>query len=49
MAVGRRQYKKRWQDSFTSVRDARRSLLLINQTVMDSLLAKVPEADFLEN
>ena len=43
---GAQAIQKRWQDSFTSVRDARRSLLLINQTVMDSLLAKVPEADF---
>jgi hypothetical protein len=38
--------RKRWQDSYTNVRDSKRSLLLVNQTVMDSLLAKVPEADF---
>jgi hypothetical protein len=38
--------RKRWQDSFTNVRGSKRSLLLVNQMVMDSLLAKVPEADF---
>ena len=38
--------QKRWRDSFTSVRDSKRSLLLVNQTVMDALLEQVPESDF---
>ena len=36
----------KWQDSFTNVRDSKRALLLINQTVMDTLLAEVAENDF---
>jgi hypothetical protein len=44
--TGLQNMQDRWQDLYTNVRDARRSLLLANQTVMDSLLAKVPEADF---
>ncbi|MBC8201733.1 MAG: hypothetical protein H8E86_06755 [Planctomycetes bacterium] len=43
---GAQAMQKRWQTAFTSVRDTKRSLLLANQTVMDSLLAKVPETDF---
>ena len=38
--------QRRWMDAFTNVRDAKRSLLLANQTVMTTLLENVPEADF---
>ena len=38
--------QRRWRDAFTNVRDAKRSLLLANQTVMEKLLKDVPEIDF---
>ncbi|MGY8752723.1 MAG: hypothetical protein ACKVIO_02400 [Phycisphaerales bacterium] len=38
--------QNRWRDSFASVRDSKRALLLMNQTVMDELLQEVPESDF---
>jgi hypothetical protein len=36
----------RWRKTFTAVRDSKRALMLVNQTVMDSLLEEVPEGDF---
>lgn len=38
--------QKRWRDTFTRIRDSKRELLLANQTVMESILNEVPEADF---
>jgi hypothetical protein len=38
--------QNKWQNSFTNVRDSKRALLLINQTVMDTLLKEVAENDF---
>ena len=38
--------QKRWRDSFTAVRDSKRALLLVNQTVMDELLKEINESDF---
>tara|TARA_X000001036_G_scaffold137243_1_gene130024 strand:- start:490 stop:3051 length:2562 start_codon:yes stop_codon:yes gene_type:complete len=38
--------QNRWRDSFASVRDSKRALLLMNQIVMDELLQEVPESDF---
>ncbi|MBL6997447.1 MAG: hypothetical protein ISR75_03295 [Phycisphaerales bacterium] len=35
-----------WRETFTAVRDSKRALMLVNQTVMDSLLEEVPEGDF---
>ncbi len=38
--------QKRWRDSFANVRDSKRALLLVNQTIMDKLLEEVAETDF---
>ena len=38
--------QNRWRNAFTAVRDSKRALLLVNQTVMDNLLEEVPESDF---
>jgi len=38
--------QRRWRDAFTSLRDTKRLLMLVNQTVMDTLLKSVPESDF---
>jgi len=36
----------RLRDAFTSIRDSKRALLLVNQTVMENLLEQIPESEF---
>ena len=38
--------QRRWADTFTAVRNTKRSLMLANQEVMDTLLKAIPESDF---
>lgn len=38
--------QRRWRETYTNVRDSKRALMLVNQTVMDGLLKNVPESDF---
>jgi hypothetical protein len=37
--------QKRWRDSFLSVRDTKRELMLVNQNVMDTILRTIDDSD----
>ncbi|HIB51128.1 MAG TPA: hypothetical protein EYO40_07635 [Phycisphaerales bacterium] len=37
--------QKRWRDSFLSVRDTKRDLMLVNQNVMDTILRTIDDSD----
>ncbi len=39
-------FQARLRDAFTSIRDSKRALLLVNQTVMENLLEQIPESEF---
>lgn len=39
-------FRDRWRDAFKDVRDAKRAMMLANQSVMNQILDAVPEDDF---